>query len=114
MKHTLTMVSAASVVFLTGLCGGSVIARAVEPHPEQTQQPMRNADRQEVSGRIEAVDPDRGVVQVQGTSVPIVTTQTTRYARGLSFEALKPGMPVRILAVLRSDGKLEALEVRSA
>lgn len=113
MKQRWTLASAASLIFLMGSWGGSVYALA-PAQAAQTPQPAPRTDRQEVSGRIEAVDADRSTLTVRGTSVPIVTTAATRYARGLTFETLKPGMAVRIVAVLRSDGKLEALEVRNA
>ena len=57
---------------------------------------------------------EKKVVQVEGTSEAIVTTASTRYGEGLSFKNLKPGMEVKIVAILLSDGRLEAVEVSTA
>ncbi len=118
MKLSLTLGSAASVLLVSALAIGNTSPGTYSAQSEggarPTHQEAQAAEKQEVTGKIEAVDQDQSVVQVQGTSVPIVTTSSTRYSRGLSFKSLKPGMDVKIVAVLRSDGKLEALEVRSA
>ncbi|WP_321472052.1 DUF5666 domain-containing protein [uncultured Paludibaculum sp.] len=118
MKQKLTLVFASSLLILMAMIGGSASASVFDPQSEPGAKPSDQqspaTEKQEVAGKIEAVDADRNVVQVEGTSVPIVATNSTRYSRGLSFSSLKPGMQVRIVAVLRSDGRLEALEVRSA
>ncbi len=68
-------------------------------------------EKHNIAGKIESVDADTKTVRVEGTGKPIVVTDATRYASGLSFDSLKTGLEVKIVAVARADGKMEALEV---
>ncbi len=77
------------------------------PEAVQEQAPQKL----NIAGKIESVDAEKGMVRVEGTAEPIMVTPSTRYASGLSFSSLKAGLEVKIVAVARKDGKIEAVEV---
>lgn len=114
MKRSLTMIVAATAfsaaVVIAGSSAGVIGTQEGASNPA-LQQPQ---PQKEVTGKISAVDKDLKVVEVEGTTESIVTTASTRYAKGLSFKSLKPGMEVKIVAIVRTDGRLEALEVSTA
>jgi hypothetical protein len=67
--------------------------------------------RLNVSGTAESVDTLKSTVRVAGTSETILVTPATRFAGGLTFASLKAGLDVKIIAVAKGEGKVEALEV---
>jgi hypothetical protein len=115
MEPKFTFVLAASFLILAVTATSGLPASAFEPpaaglatpSTEQEQGPKKL----NITGKIEAVDAEMNTVRVVGTSETIMVTPTTRYASGLSFASLKAGLEVKIVAVARGEGKVEALEV---
>ena len=115
MEPKFTLMLAASVVILAAAVVIGVPARAYDLQDAGTASPAGAqppaAEKTSIAGKIESVDADKKTVRVEGASKEIVVTDLTRYGGGLSFTSLKTGLEVKIVAVARADGKMEALEV---
>ena len=115
MEPRFTLLLAASFVILSAAVVPGVPASAFVQREAGTASPaavqLQTPEKHNIAGKIESVDADTKTVRVEGTGKSIVVTDMTRYATGLSFSSLKTGLEVKIVAVARADGRMEALEV---
>ncbi|HAX41229.1 MAG TPA: hypothetical protein DCY80_01570 [Solibacterales bacterium] len=65
----------------------------------------------EVTGKVKAVNAEDQTFQLEGSDPLIEVNTTTTFGAGLKFSDLKEGDEVRIVGVLRPDGKFEAREI---
>lgn len=115
MEPRFTLLLAASAVILAASVVIGAPVTAFDQRADPTAGPAavqpQTPEKHNIAGKIESVDADTKTVRVEGAGKEILVTDTTRYASGLSFSSLKTGMEVKIVAVARADGKMEALEV---
>lgn len=114
MKTTLVMILAATAFSTALVIAGSSTGSFVPQEPGASAASHQTQPQKEVTGKIESIDLDRKTVQIEGTGEAILLTDATRFAKGLSFQSLKAGMALKIVAVAQGDGKLEAIEVSPA
>lgn len=102
---------------LTALCAAlalspaSAVMQAQEPGaPVQREQEKAT----ELSGKVKSVDASANIIKLEGVSEDIVVTANTKFGEGLSLASLKEGMSVVISGKAMADGRIEALEVKSA
>ncbi|MBL0161470.1 MAG: hypothetical protein IPP47_31030 [Bryobacterales bacterium] len=111
MKSNLVMILAATAFSAALVIAGSSTGTFVPPEPGTNAAIQQTQQQKEVKGKVTSVNLDQRTMQIEGTSEAIVVTDGTRYARGLSFQGLKAGMELKIVAVAQGDGRLEAIEV---
>ncbi|HEY3440251.1 MAG TPA: DUF5666 domain-containing protein [Paludibaculum sp.] len=111
MKSTLVMILTATAFSAAFVVAGSSTGVLVPQEASALPALQQTQQQKEITGKIASIDKDQKTVRLEGTSETIVTTDATRYAKGLSFQSLKAGMELKIVAVAQGDGKLEAIEV---
>ena len=114
MKSNLVMILAATAFSAALVIAGSSTGSFAQQEPGARPVVQQVQPQKVVTGKIASIDLDLRTMQIEGTSEAIVMTDATRYAKGLSFQSLKAGMELKIVAVAQGDGKLEAIEVSPA
>lgn len=68
----------------------------------------------EISGHLKVVNTEASALELEGIDAPIAVTPMTRFSGELALGELREGDKLRIVGVLKPDGKFEAREIYRA